>query len=322
MAVNTKQEFRRGQVARFIELCGEKLDQIFFECKSQKGPCLFFEYSLSYIVDNSFENPTDFSRLLQSDAFYDKHVFEQIVECVEVVLGESENYPLPLFYPDGAGDLLEPIETLEIDRMKKEIQKGVIYKIQHLLQKIEFLDEKDEKAKQQVVKASFHTELSDFFAALPQEIKDLPDVAKMAISMHPQTVRGLCESTKSKEHIVFSACLKAPEMFAGVSEEMKENKVFVLKLIQALKERVILLFPHLGAVLQNDFATVWKAIQKNPKCYLHLSERLKENQDILFYIVKHEPSLVSMFPQKILKNQRLLSSFLKINPRCQDFLGK
>jgi len=297
MAVNTKHEFRRAQAARFIELCGEKLDQIFFDCKSQKGPCLFFECSLSYIVDNCFENPRDFSSFLQSDAFYDKHVFEQIIECVEVVLGESEDYPLPQFYPDGAGELLEPIETLELDRMKKEIQRGVIYKIQHLLQKIEFLDDKDEKAKKHVVKASFHSELSEFFASLPQEIQDLPDVAKMAISMHTQTARGLCESTKSKEHIVLSACLQAPQMFAGVSDEMKENKVFVLKLIQALKERVILLFPHLGAVLQNDFAIAWKAIQKNPKCYLHLSERLKENQDILFYIVKHEPSLVSMFPQ-------------------------
>jgi hypothetical protein len=74
--------------------------------------------------------------------------------------------------------------------------------------------------------------------------------------------------------------------------------------------------------LQNDFAVAWKAIQKNPKCYPYFSERLKENQDILFYIVKHEPSLVSVFPQKIFKNQRLIASFLKINPGFQEFLKK
>ncbi len=98
-----------------------------------------------------------------------------------MVLRESEDYPLPLFYPDGAGELLEPIETLELERMKKEIQRGVIYKIQHLLPKMEFLDDKDEKAKKHVVKASFHSDLSAFFTSLPQEMKDLPDVAKIAM---------------------------------------------------------------------------------------------------------------------------------------------
>lgn len=322
MAINTKQEFRSAQAARFIELCGEKLDQIYTECKSQKGPCVFFEGSLSYFVENHFKSTRIFSQRLLADAFYDKHVFEKIVDCVEVVLGESENYPLPMFYPDGAGELLEPIDALELEDMKEAIQKGVVLKIQHLLKNMEFYEDADLTAKKHGAKVSFQNELRCFFAHLPQEIKDLPDVAQMAISMHPQTGLRFCESIKSKEHIVLSACLKAPEVFAGASEEIKENKVFVLKLIQALKERVILLFPHIGAALQNDFAVAWKGIQKNPKCYLHLSERLKENQDILFYIVKHEPSIVLTFPEKILKNQRLIAAFLKINPRCQEYLEK
>lgn len=323
MTINFQFAFRRAQTGRFIELCGEKLDEIYSTYRTQRGPCLFLEGSLSYLVNDFFQNPERFSiENMRRDAFFDQHIFEQMSDVVDIMIGASDLYPFPQQYPDGDGELLTSIETKDLQQMKRDIQRGVSFKIQSLLEKIERNEEEDLRIVKTLGKSSFQSEMKSFFSTLPQEIKDLPEVGKMAISLHPQSESASSDNVRGREHLVFSACLKAPEVFAGASEEIKENKVFVLKLIQALKERSIFLLPHVSDVLRDDFAIAWKAVNKNPDCYHLLSERLKENQDVLFFIVKRKPSLILEFPEKIFKNERFASIFVKLNPACQEFFRK
>lgn len=319
MSVDIKQTFCRAQSVKLIEHCCEKLEQLHLLCKTQRESAFFLASSLQTIAQKFFLKRQEVClKSLEKDPFFDQHVFQELKEVVEIVSGSSHQHCFQACPSHEACAVLDLTAQEDFEKMQQEIASEVAKKLSSILEAID--DQSADFAQQEKYKSklSFKEELAYFYFQLPSEIVKLCEGFEAVLNLAPMP-ELFYEKIRKKEHLVFSACLKVPQMFAAASENLKENKTFVLKLIHALKERSNLLFPHVSVSLRDDFKIAWESLKANASCYEYFSERLKRNQDILIYVVKHYPKMITKIPKDILLNKQLVATFVKINPVAQKY---
>jgi hypothetical protein len=120
-----------------------------------------------------------------------------------------------------------------------------------------------------------HTDYNNYVSFIGDELKNDVEFIRKAMKINPIIYRNASSNVKNIEEVAIEAININVGCIAYVSDELQDNKYFILKILDKLPKNALY---YISRRLLNDDDFIYKAFEKNVNIFYKISENLYNNE--------------------------------------------
>lgn len=165
---------------------------------------------------------------------------------------------------------------------------------------------------------------------LPESLKDNKEIMSVVISQIGEYLKDASPRLKDDEQLVLTAIKNSPSAFAYASSRLKNDLRFILKFFKIFpirKENELRTFfaslPNevVSLIIDNKIVMLELIKKIGTSAYLHVSDELKKDKEIVLETIKKSKTIPSRLPKELLDDKELMLQAVNISGYNLEFVS-